>query len=147
MPASKVGPGVRALSVDGVDPLRDPDDYLLRVVGPEPGKVTTLSVVGDIMLGRLVGERAAEEGDPSYPLRPMQRRLRAADITVGNLEGTLSDDGAPTQGGDSFHADAAVRDGLRAAGFDALSLANNHAGDYGDRALVQTVDLLRRARL
>ena len=71
---------------------------------------------------------------------------RSADITVGNLEGTLSDDGAPTQGGDSFHADPAVRDGLRAAGFDALSLANNHAGDYGDGALVQTVDLLRRRR-
>ena len=111
VPASKVGPGVRALSVDGVDPLRDPDDYLLRVVGPEPGTVTTLTVVGDIMLGRRVGERAAEEGDPSYPLRPMQRRLRSADITVGNLEGTLSDDGAPTQGGDSFHADPAVREG------------------------------------
>ena len=99
------------------------------------------------MLGRLVGERAAAEGDPSYPLRPMQRRLRSADITVGNLEGTLSDDGAPTQGGDSFHADPAVRDGLHAAGFDALSLANNHAGDYGDGALVQTVDLLADAGL
>ena len=84
------------------------------------------------MLGRRVGERAAAEGDPSYPLRPMQRRLASADITVGNLESTLSDDGAPTQGGDSFHADPRVRAGLRAAGFDALSLANNHAGDYGE---------------
>jgi poly-gamma-glutamate synthesis protein (capsule biosynthesis protein) len=145
--ASAVGPEVRVLSVDGVDPLRDPDDYLLRVVGPVPGTITTLSVVGDIMLGRRVGERAAAEGDPSYPLRPMQRRLAAADITVGNLEGTLSDVGAPTQGGDSFHADPAVRDGLRAAGFDALGLANNHAGDYGDPALVQTVDLLTDAGL
>jgi poly-gamma-glutamate synthesis protein (capsule biosynthesis protein) len=147
VPASTVGPGVRALSVGGVDPLRDPDDYLLRVVGPAPGAVTSLTVVGDIMLGRGVGERAAAEGDPSYPLRPMQRRLRSADITVGNLEGTLSDDGAPTQGTDSFHADPRVRAGLRAAGFDALSVANNHAGDYGDRALVQTIDLLRAARL
>jgi poly-gamma-glutamate capsule biosynthesis protein CapA/YwtB (metallophosphatase superfamily) len=147
VPASSVGPEVRVLSVDGVDPLRDPDDYLLRVVGPTPGKVTTLSVVGDVMLGRRVGEVAAAHGDPSYPLRPMQRRLAAPDITVGNLEGTLSDVGAPTQGGDSFHADPRVRAGLRAAGFDALSLANNHAGDYGTAALVQTVDLLRSARL
>jgi len=147
VPASAVGPGVRALSVDGVDPLRDPDDYLLRVAGPAPGEVTTLSVVGDVMLGRRVGDRAAAEGDPSYPLRPMQRRLRSADITVGNLESTLSDDGEPTQGDDSFHADPAVRDGLRAAGFDAVSLANNHTGDYGDGALVRTVDLLRAARL
>ena len=61
----------------------------------------------------------------------MQRRLRSADITVGNLESTLSTDGSPTQGGDSFAADPRVANGLRAAGFDALSSANNHAGDYG----------------
>jgi poly-gamma-glutamate synthesis protein (capsule biosynthesis protein) len=49
--------------------------------------------------------------------------------------------------GDSFHADPGVRADLRAAGFDALSLANNHTGDYGDPALVQTVDLLRAVGL
>ena len=146
VPASKVGPGVRALSVDGVDPLRDPDDYLLRVVGPAPGKVTTLTVVGDIMLGRRVGDRAAAEGDPSYPLRPMQRRLRSADITVGNLESTLVAVGPPTQD-DAFVADPAVRSGLRAAGFDAIDLANNHTGDFGDQSLMNTVDLVERAGL
>ena len=99
------------------------------------------------MLGRRVGDRAAAEGDPSYPLRPMQRRLRAADITVGNLESTLSTVGPPTQGGDSFAADPAVRNGLRAAGFDAVDLANNHAGDFGEQSLVNTVDLLERAGL
>jgi poly-gamma-glutamate synthesis protein (capsule biosynthesis protein) len=108
------------------------------VVGPAPGPVTTLTVTGDIMLGRRVGEQAAAAGDPAYALRPLQRRLRAADITVGNLESTLSTDGSPTQGGDSFAADPHVVAGLRAAGFDAVSLANNHTGDYGARALVQT---------
>ncbi len=147
VPAHRVGPGVRVLSVDGVDPLRDPDDYLLRVVGPAAGRVTTLSVVGDIMLGRAVGERAAAVGDPSYALRPMATRLAAADVTVGNLESTLSTDGSPTQGGDSFAADPRVVAGLRDAGFDAVSLANNHTGDYGDRALVQTVRRLAAGRV
>jgi poly-gamma-glutamate synthesis protein (capsule biosynthesis protein) len=147
VPASKVGPGVRVLSVEGVHPMRDPEDYPIRAAGPEPAPVTTLTVVGDIMLGRRVGERAAAAGDPSYPLRPMQRRLRSADITVGNLESTLSTDGSPTQGGDSFAADRRVARGLRAAGFDALSMANNHAGDYGETALVQTVDRLTDAGL
>ena len=87
--ASEVGPQVAVLSVAGVDPLRSPDDYVLRAAGPEPGPVTTLTVVGDIMLGRRVGERAAAAGDPAYALRPMTRRLRSADITVGNLESTL----------------------------------------------------------
>ena len=37
VPAHAVGPGVRVLSVDGIDPLRDPDAYSLRVVGSRPG--------------------------------------------------------------------------------------------------------------
>ena len=77
----------------------------------------------------------------------MQRRLRSADITVGNLESTLAMLGPPTQGGDSFAADPAVRQGLRAAGFDAVGLANNHAGDYGDASLVRTVELLDESDL
>ena len=36
---------------------------------------------------------------------------------------------------------------LADAGFDALSLANNHTGDYGERALVETVDTLRGSRI
>lgn len=38
VPASRVGPGVRVLSVDGHDPLRSPDDYPNRAAGPEPGR-------------------------------------------------------------------------------------------------------------
>jgi poly-gamma-glutamate synthesis protein (capsule biosynthesis protein) len=136
--ADGVSPGVRVISVDGVDPLRDPAAYPIQVQGPPPARVTTMTIVGDIMLGRRVGGGAA--------LHPMQRRLASADVTVGNLESTLSDAGAPTQGGDSFHADPEVRADLANAGFDVLGLANNHAGDYGDRALVQTVHRLRAAR-
>lgn len=139
--ADAVGPAVRVIDVDGVDPLRDPDDYPIQVAGPPHAPVTTMTVVGDIMLGRRVAGHDA--------LRPMSSRLASADITVGNLESTLSDDGSPMQDpvGDSFHADPGVRADLRAAGFDALSLANNHTGDYGDPALVQTVDLLRAVGL
>lgn len=148
VPAGSVGPGVRAVDVGGVDPLRAPGRYPLRVpAAGRPGRVTTLTVVGDVMLGRRIGERAAAAGDPAYPLRPMQRRLAAADLTVGNLESTLSRAGAPTQGGDSFAADPAVRAGLRDAGFDAIGVANNHLGDFGSRALVQTVRRLRDSGL
>lgn len=137
--ADAVGPAVRVATVAGVDPLRNPSAYPLQVAGPEPPPVTTLTVVGDIMLGRRVTGRPV--------LEPMARRLAAADITLGNLESTLSDAGAPTQGGDSFHAPPSVRRDLRAAGFDAIGLANNHLGDYGDRALIETVRLLRAGGL
>ena len=138
VPASSVGPTVRALSVDGIDPLRHPVRYPLRTpTTTPPPVVSVVTVVGDIMLGRGVG--AASAGDPGAALRPLQQRLAAADLTVGNLESTLSDDGYPRQGDDSFAADPAVLGPLDRAGFDVLSLANNHSGDYGDHALRQTL--------
>ncbi|MGH3364749.1 MAG: hypothetical protein ACRDOW_08470, partial [Nocardioidaceae bacterium] len=52
VPAHTVGPQVRVLSVAGVDPLRVPRRYPLRAPASEPpGPVTTVTVVGDIMLG------------------------------------------------------------------------------------------------
>jgi len=102
-------------------------------------------VTGDVMLGRGVGDRLRSVGDPAAALRPMARRLSRADLAIGNLESTLSRAGAPRQGGDSFAAAPSVRQGLRLAGFDVLTLANNHTGDFGPRALVQTVRRVRGA--
>ena len=138
VPADVVDARVRVLTIGGRHPLRDPDRYPLRTPSPRPvPEVTTLAAVGDIMLGRRVGDR--HRGDPGAPLMPLARRLAAAEITVGNFESTLSADGSPTQGGDSFAASPRVTTGLRMAGFDLMSLANNHVGDYGDRALRQTL--------
>jgi len=146
VPASEVDATVRVVTVGGVHPLRSPDDYPLRVpTSDEPGAVVTMTVVGDVMLGRGVGDVLAQAGDPAAVLRPLAERLASSDITVGNLESTLSDNGTPTQGGDSFAADPAVRRGLRLAGFDAVSLANNHLGDFGPVALAETLDLLDAA--
>jgi poly-gamma-glutamate capsule biosynthesis protein CapA/YwtB (metallophosphatase superfamily) len=139
VPADAVDARVRVLTVGGHHPLRDPERYPLRIRSERPvPEVTTLAAVGDIMLGRRVGTR--HRTDPAAPLKPFAKRLAAAEITVGNFESTLSTAGSATQGGDSFAASPRVIPGLRAAGFDLLSLANNHVGDYGDRALRQTLD-------
>ncbi len=139
LPADAVDPTVRALTVGGRHPLRDPRRYPLHTSScRHVPKVTTLAAVGDIMLGRRVGQQHGE--DPGAPLQPLSRRLASAEITVGNFESTLSTDGSPIQGGDSFAASPRVLPGLRTAGFDVLSLANNHVGDYGSRALRQTLD-------
>ena len=143
VPASAAGPGVRVLTVDGVHPLRTPGDYPLTTPDDPPPTVTTATVVGDVMLARRVGARMAAQGDFAAALRPTAERLAAADLTVGNLEGTLSRLGPPQQGGDSFGADPRVRRGLRLAGFDILSLANNHLGDYGPQSVVETVRRVR----
>jgi poly-gamma-glutamate capsule biosynthesis protein CapA/YwtB (metallophosphatase superfamily) len=144
--ADAVDARVRVLTVDGRHPLRDPEHYPLRIrsVRPVP-EVTTATAVGDIMLGRRVGAR--HRANPGAPLAPLSKRLAAAEITVGNFESTLSAAGSPTQGGDSFAASPRVRPALREAGFDVLSLANNHVGDYGDRALRQTLARFDSARI
>jgi poly-gamma-glutamate capsule biosynthesis protein CapA/YwtB (metallophosphatase superfamily) len=124
---------------------REPKDPPARE--PEPPArepLTTLTVVGDIMLGRGV---ATQPGGAPARLGPMTRHLRSADVTVGNLESTLSDAGSPRQGSDSFHAPPDVLGVLARAGVDALSLANNHTGDYGERALLETVAAFRGRRI
>ena len=141
VPAANVDATVRVLPVAGRHPLREPARYPLTVVARTPNpRVTTVTAVGDVMLARRVGERIRAEDDWAYPLRPLAGRLAAADITVGNVESTLSRDGSATQGTDSFGADRQVTRGLQLAGFDLVSLANNHVGDYGQRALRQTLD-------
>jgi poly-gamma-glutamate capsule biosynthesis protein CapA/YwtB (metallophosphatase superfamily) len=146
VPADAVDARVRVLTVGGRHPLREPKRYPLRTPSARPvPEVTTLAAVGDIMLGRRVGER--HRADPGAPLKPLSKQLAAAEITVGNFESTLSADGSPTQGGDSFAASPRVTAGLRAAGFDLVSLANNHVGDYGDRALRQTLARFDSARI
>ena len=122
VPVDRVGPTVVAATVGGRDPIRNHRD------------ATQLTVVGDVMLVRGVP-------DPRAALAGMADRLRAADLAVGNLESTLSTRGTPTQP-DFFGGSPGLIGPLRRAGFDALSLANNHVGDYGERALLDTVEAL-----
>ena len=133
---------MRAVPVGGVDPLRRPRHYPLTVDGPAPAAVTTVRVVGDIMLGRGV---AAAQGsaDPVAALHPIGGHLADADLTVGNLESTLSTSGPARQGTDSFAVPPETLSGLAELGVDALSLANNHTGDFGTGALLETVRSFR----
>jgi poly-gamma-glutamate capsule biosynthesis protein CapA/YwtB (metallophosphatase superfamily) len=136
VPADELRPTVQVARVGGVDPLRDPLDYpLTTAASSATPRVTRVTVVGDLMFGRRVGATTSAK----KVLRPLANRLSSADITVGNLESTLSDDGRPRQGDDSFAAGADALPALAAAGFDVLSLANNHTGDFGARAFTTTL--------
>lgn len=107
---------------------------------PEPREqppLTELFIVGDIMLGR----RVAVPDAPVSPLRFFADRIDSADLAVGNLESTLNDEGQPQQDPvtDSFAAPPGTLAGLERLGFDAMSLANNHTGDFGEAMLLDTV--------
>jgi poly-gamma-glutamate capsule biosynthesis protein CapA/YwtB (metallophosphatase superfamily) len=101
--------------------------------------------VGDIMLSRNVGRVMQDLNDFEYPFARTADILRSADLTIGNLESPISSRGSDVGSMYSFRADPRAVMGLKSAGFDAVSLANNHIWDWGADALVDTVTLLSDA--
>jgi poly-gamma-glutamate capsule biosynthesis protein CapA/YwtB (metallophosphatase superfamily) len=98
-----------------------------------------LSSVGDINLGDVPGANIATEG-PRYPWTSAGRALERADIAFGNLESPVSRRGTPFEKLYNFRGTPAALRGLaRHSGIDVLNLANNHSGDYGTVALMDTV--------
>lgn len=74
--------------------------------------------------------------------------MQSADITVINNEFTYSDRGAPLAGkAYTFRADPRRVSLLEALGTDLVGLANNHVWDYGEEALLDTLDTLERAEV
>jgi poly-gamma-glutamate synthesis protein (capsule biosynthesis protein) len=110
---------------------------------PQPAGPATITIaaVGDMIFDRQVASLIAREGGEA-PLAVVADRLSAADVTIGNLESPLSDRGTRRDKDYTFRGDPEGVAGLRAAGFDLLSLANNHALDYGEVALQDTIALL-----
>lgn len=110
-----------------------------------PPPTLTLSFVGDIMLASGVGRVAAAQGSP-HLFSGVRQVLLADDLTIGNLECAVATVGTPEEDKQyTFRADPAVLPGMKASGVDAVSLANNHALDYGREALVQTFTHLQQA--
>ena len=103
-----------------------------------------MSIVGDVMLGRRVAQASGGRPDP-HPATDRPSGCGGPRSRSATSSGPCPTDGTPTQGGDSFAADPEVLGGLERAGFDLVSLANNHVGDYGPRALRQTLDRLADA--
>jgi poly-gamma-glutamate capsule biosynthesis protein CapA/YwtB (metallophosphatase superfamily) len=102
----------------------------------------TVAAVGDMIFDRRVKALIAKSGGAA-PLARVAKRLRKADLTVGNLESPLSDGGTKAAKKDvTFRGDPAAIEGLTAAGFDFLSLGNNHVLDYGAEALADTTAAL-----
>jgi poly-gamma-glutamate capsule biosynthesis protein CapA/YwtB (metallophosphatase superfamily) len=104
-----------------------------------------LALAGDTMLGRLVGD-AIRSGDRPL-LDPEVVALAAScDLFLLNLECCISERGEPRPGRVfHFRAPPAAAELLAAWGVDCVTLANNHALDYGTEALVDTLEHLRRA--
>jgi poly-gamma-glutamate synthesis protein (capsule biosynthesis protein) len=85
--------------------------------------------------------------DVPAPVQQVLDRARAADLAIGNFEMPLTRGGAPVQKLLNIRADPEIAADAPKLGFGVLTLANNHAVDYGWPALAETGQLLRREGL
>jgi poly-gamma-glutamate capsule biosynthesis protein CapA/YwtB (metallophosphatase superfamily) len=108
--------------------------------------VIRLMAVGDLMLGRVVGDRIQAHG-PATVFSGVAATLGRADLLAGNLECVISDEGQPLLKSFNFRAPVSAVQALSLAGFDVLSLANNHSMDYGIDGLADMLARLREGGL
>lgn len=109
-----------------------------------------IALAGDTMLGRGVAEQLARHGDrPTAVIDPRIAEITStAELCIVNLECAISDRGTPwPDPGKPFHfrAPPSAVEVLHDLGVDCVTLANNHALDFGETALLDTIGHLHRA--
>lgn len=131
----------RAEGIPEVQPEAEPAPAAPATPEPAPDApvpALTLALVGDIMLGTDYPEDRLPDDDGAGFLAPVADVLRAADLAIGNLEGVLADGGEPRKACRNpaacflFRSPTRYATHLRDAGFDLMSVANNHARDFGE---------------
>lgn len=109
-----------------------------------PAPVNRLLLGGDVMLSRYVGLAAHRRNDPLWPFRKIADQFRSADLAFVNLESPFADKGPYFENRMVFRAHPSLIEGLRFAGIDVVSTANNHARDAGGSGLEFTLRLLAK---
>ncbi len=121
---------------------------------PSPERdVITIAAVGDIMMGSpYPNDSRMPPNDGADLLKEVTPILSAADIAFGNLEGPITDGGVSQKCGHpkpdepvrcfAFRVPTRYGKYLKAAGFDVMSVANNHAGDFGNIGRASTRKVL-----
>ena len=112
-----------------------------------------ITAVGDIMMGTNFPDDRRAPDDGISLLKAMTPILKDADITFGNLEGVLLDGGEAAKKCKNstscyvFRSPPYYAKYLKTAGFDVLSLANNHARDFGEEGRTASMQALAAAGL
>ena len=102
----------------------------------------TLALAGDTMLGRGVARALLEKGTGSLFSDEIAEAAQAADLFVLNLECCISDRGEPWPDPGKpffFRAPPVAAEALADIGVSCVTLANNHALDFGETALLDTL--------
>lgn len=114
------------------------------------GTTIRLRAVGDLMIGSDFPEPVLPPDDAAHYFDGVVDLLKDADVTFGNLEGPLCDSGTtekckPGQNCYAFRSPTRFVSLYKAAGFDVMSTANNHAEDFGVDCRIVTENTLKGA--
>lgn len=120
------------------------------VAEPEAARTVTLSFAGDCTLGtdenfdrtRNFNATYDSVGDPSYFLANVAPLFREDDITVVNMEGTLTDSTSRLNKKFAFKGPAEYASILPAGDVQVAAFANNHDADYGPQSYDDTIAAL-----
>ena len=118
----------------------------------EPVSIT-VSMVGDCTLGTDINFDQSTsfdafyqmKNDPGYFFQNVKEIFTADDLTVANMEGTLTTSDARQEKTFAFKGDPSYTEILTRGGVEATNLANNHSHDYGDQSYEDTIQYLEAA--
>ncbi len=114
--------------------------------GPSPAapgvRPVTLSFAGDV---HFATKLAPLLDDPATALTSLRPYLSPADFSMVNLETSITTRGTAQPKQFHFRAPATALDAVRSAGVDAITMANNHAADYGPVGLSDTLKALQHS--
>ena len=113
---------------------------------PIHAQTLNIAMTGDIMMGTTYPSIMLPANEGRDLFRDAKDILSGADLTVGNLEGAICDGGRSTKGTGpnsyAFRTPTSYGHLLKEAGFDFLSMANNHANDFGLEGIESTESVL-----
>ncbi|WP_281989148.1 CapA family protein [Aquimarina aggregata] len=115
----------------------------------KPSQIKIMAV-GDIMMGTDFPNESYLPPDGKGPFDDVNTILTKADILFGNLEGTLTDEGENAKRCSdpskcySFRSPEKFGKYLEESGFDVMSIANNHIGDFGEIGIKNTSKTLKK---
>jgi poly-gamma-glutamate capsule biosynthesis protein CapA/YwtB (metallophosphatase superfamily) len=131
------------MGIYGGPGARIDSDYKAQV---EDTSFIELVAVGDVMLARGVNKKIKEMG-PNYPFEKTQEIISQADIAFCNLECAVSPDATGKSKGNVFCVKPEDAKGLSFAGFDVVSLANNHMYDCEKKGILSTMEFLTKEKI